>query len=106
MHATQTFPAIQPRPKGLGTETKGPGDEVTFDSVARYDVGLVRDVGSISNLEGHGTSRALFLKKKGAISKDKRALLCLLQNLGGARAPSAPGSYVYGVGSCLTDLTS
>ena len=38
---------------------------------------------------------AVFLKKKGAFSENKRALLCLLQNLGGARAPSAPGRYVY-----------
>ena len=31
----------------------------------------------------------------GAFLKNKRALLYSLQNLGGARAPSAPGSYVY-----------
>ena len=32
---------------------------------------------------GHDASRALFLKNKGAFSKIKRTLLCLLQNLGG-----------------------
>ena len=43
-------------------------------------------------LGGHDILRALFLKKKGAFFKVKRALLSLLQNLGGACAPS---SYVY-----------
>ena len=40
-------------------------------------------------LGGHDTSRALFPQEKGAFSKIKRALLCLLPNLG-ACAPSAP----------------
>ena len=31
-----------------------------------------------------------FLRKRGLFLKIKRALLCLLQNLGGALAPSAP----------------
>ena len=49
-----------------------------------------REVGSISNL-GHDTLRALFLKKKGAFFKVKRALLSLLQNLGG-HVPPVPMS--------------
>ena len=45
---------------------------------------------------GHDNSRALFsLRNKGHFLKIKRALLRSLQLLG-ARAPSAPGSYVYG----------
>ena len=54
-----------------------------------------RDVGSVSNLGGHDTSRHFFLKKKGAFSKIRRAPLCLLQNLGGHVPPVPPGSYVY-----------
>ena len=42
-----------------------------------------RDVGSISNLGGTTLGGHFFLKKKGPFSKIKRALLCLLQNLGG-----------------------
>ena len=49
------------------------------------------DVGSISNSGGGTTLRGhFFLKKKGTFFKVKRALLCLLQNLGGARTSSAP----------------
>ena len=33
---------------------------------------MSRDVGSVSNLEGHDTSRALLLKKKGVFSKNKK----------------------------------
>ena len=58
---------------------------VVLSSMLRFKL-LVscRDVGSISNLGGaphfKGTS---YLKKKGAFPKNKRAPLCLLQNLGG-----------------------
>ena len=42
-------------------------------------------------LGGHDASKALVpLEKKGHFLEIKRALLCLLQNLGGARAHSAP----------------
>ena len=55
-----------------------------------------RDVGSISNLGDTMLRGHFVLKKKGHFLRIKRALLCLLQNLGGVRAPSAPpGSYVY-----------
>ena len=37
-----------------------------------------------TTLQGH-----FFLKKKGTFSKNKRTLICLLQNLG-AHAPSTP----------------
>ena len=50
----------------------------------------IRDVGSISRGGGTTLRGHFFLKKKGAFFKVKRALLCLLQNLGGVRAPSAP----------------
>ena len=36
-----------------------------------------------------------FLRERGHFLKTKRAILCLLQNLGGARASSAPGSCIY-----------
>ena len=42
-------------------------------------------LGGGTALRGH-----FFLKKKGAFIRLKSALLCLLQNLGGAHAPSAP----------------
>ena len=45
-------------------------------------------------LGGHDALRALFLKKKGAFSKNKMAMLCLLQHLLGQVPPVAPGSYV------------
>ena len=43
---------------------------------------------------GHDTSRALFLKKKGVFFKNKRVLLCFLQNLGGTypQVPPVPTS--------------
>ena len=51
---------------------------------------LSRDVGSISNL-GDTTPRGHFsLKKKGHFLKIKRALRCLLQNLGGTCPPVPP----------------
>ena len=40
-------------------------------------------------LGGHDTSRALFPQEKGAFFKVKRALLCLLLNLGGT-CPQCP----------------
>ena len=40
-------------------------------------------------LGGHDAARALFSLRKGAFSKIKRALLCLLQNLGGT-CPQCP----------------
>ena len=50
-----------------------------------------RDVRSISKLEGHDTSRALFLKKKGALSKNQKGTsLFIAKSWGGACAPSAP----------------
>ena len=50
-----------------------------------------KDVGSISNLEGHDTSRALFfLRKQEHFLKIRRAFLCLLQNLGGGTCPQCP----------------
>ena len=52
--------------------------------------GQGRDVGSISNLEGTTSQGQFFLKKMGAFSKIKRALLCLLQNLAGHMPPNAP----------------
>ena len=58
----------------------------------------VRHVGSISILGGHEASRAL-VPLKGHFQEIKTALLCLLQNLGGVRAPSAPGPYVYAPGT-------
>ena len=54
-----------------------------------------RDVGSISNLEGHDNSRAFFLKKKGPLSKNNKGTSLLLQTLGGHVPPMPPGSYVY-----------
>ena len=51
------------------------------------------DAGSISNLGGQDTSRALFhffLKKKGYFLKMKMAILCLLQNLGEQVPPVPP----------------
>ena len=39
------------------------------------------------------------LRKRGHFLKIRRALLCLLQNLGGVCAPVPPGSYVYGFSS-------
>ena len=54
-----------------------------------------RDVGRISNLGGHDTSRArFFLRRRGHVLNMKRALLCLLKNLGGHVPPVPPGSYV------------
>ena len=47
----------------------------------------IRDVGSISNLGARHFEGTSFLKKKGAFLKIKRALLCLLQNLGGHVPP-------------------
>ena len=46
-------------------------------------------------LGGHDTSKALFLKKKGHFLT-KRALLCLLQNLGGTcpQCPPVPTAMV------------
>ena len=49
----------------------------------------IRDVGSISNLEGQETSRELFLKKKGALSKNKKGTSSFIVKSWGARAPSA-----------------
>ena len=51
----------------------------------------VRDVGRISNLGGHDASTALFPLEKGAFS----SFFVYVKVLGGARAPSAHGSYVY-----------
>ena len=46
-------------------------------------------------LGGHNTSRARFsLRRRGHVLKMKRALLCLLKNLGGHVPPVPPGSYV------------
>ena len=61
-----------------------------------YSTLMCRDVGSISNLGGHNTLRALFFKKKGAFLRIERTLLCLLQNLLGT-CPQCPPprSYVY-----------
>ena len=56
---------------------------------------ISRDVGSISNLEGHHTSRALFLKKKGALFKNKRGTSLFIAKSGGHVPPVPPGSYVY-----------
>ena len=58
---------------------------------------VARDVGRISNLGGTTLRGHFFLKKKGAFLKIKRALLCLLENLGGHVPPVPPGSYVYAV---------
>ena len=51
-----------------------------------------RDVGSISNLGGGGKTLQghFFIKLKGLSLNIKRALLCLLQNLGGGSAPVPP----------------
>ena len=46
-------------------------------------------LGGAQHFEG-----TFFFRKRGHFLKIKWAFLCLLQNLG-ARAPSAPGSYVY-----------
>ena len=45
--------------------------------------------------EGTTSRGHFFLKKKGHFLKIKRALLCLLQNLGGHVPPVPPGSYLY-----------
>ena len=52
--------------------------------------------GGRATLQGH-----FFLKKCGAFSQTERALLCLLQNLGGTCTPVPPGSYVYVYGALL-----
>ena len=51
----------------------------------------------ISNLGGHDTSRALFLKRKGAFSKNEKGTSLFIAKSWGAHAPSAPppGYYVY-----------
>ena len=60
---------------------------------------MTRDVGSISNLGGGGARHfegTFFLKKKGPFSRNKKGTsLSNAKSWGGARAPSAPGSYVY-----------
>ena len=48
-----------------------------------------RDVGSISNMGGRHF-KGTFYEAKGAIPEHKRALLCLLQNLGGHMPPVPP----------------
>ena len=68
---------------------------MTFVTFSRRNV-TNRDVGSISNLGGeHDTSRARFsLRRSGQVLNMKRALLCLLNNLGGGTCPLCPpGSY-------------
>ena len=47
-------------------------------------------LGGAPHLEG-----TFFLRKRGHFLKTKRALLCLLQNLGGTYPQCPPGSYVY-----------
>ena len=48
-----------------------------------------------STLEGHNTSRALFLRKRGHFLKIKGHFFVLLRNLGGMCPQCPPGSYVY-----------
>ena len=62
---------------------------------------FVRDVGSISSLGGHDTSRALFIKLKGQFLNMKKHLFVYCKILGGARAP---GSYVSGFRKTLLVL--
>ena len=69
-----------------------------YDAVTAPNIIGIRNVGSTSNFGGTTLQGHFFFKEKGAFSKIKafskieRALLCLLQNLGGgARAPNAPG---------------
>ena len=54
-----------------------------------------RDVGSISNLVAQQLKGTFFHTKKWVFSENKRALLCLLQNIGGHVPPVPPGSFVY-----------
>ena len=49
-----------------------------------------RDVGSVSNLEGHDTARALFLMKKGAFSEKKKSTSLFIAKSWGGTCPSAP----------------
>ena len=53
-------------------------------------INFLRDVGSISNLGAQHFKGTLFLKKTGPFFKIKRALLCLLQNLGGTYPQGPP----------------
>ena len=62
--------------------------------VMTWNTIAIRDVGSISNLGARHFEGTFFVKKRGHFLKMKNAFLWLLQNLAGARAPSAPGSYV------------
>ena len=63
----------------------------SYDAVTAPNIIGIRNAGSTSNLGGTTLRGHFFLKERGAFSKIERALLCLLQNLGGARAPNAPG---------------
>ena len=66
-----------------------------FESLMRVSVQhnlrtiRVREAGSISNLGGTTLQGHFSLKKKGHFLEIKRALLCLLQNLGG-HVPQCP----------------
>ena len=54
-----------------------------------------RDIGSISNLWEHETLRALFLKKQGAFSKNKKGTSLFTAKSWGHMPPVPPVSYVY-----------
>ena len=58
---------------------------------SRYKTGMIKhDLPAIHNLtKEHSQGR----RKRGDFLKIKRALLCLLQNLGGMCPPMSPGSY-------------
>ena len=59
---------------------------------ANRDENEFRDVGSISNLGGARRFEGTFSFRKRAFFKNRIALLCLLQNLGGTCPPPAPTS--------------
>ena len=48
-------------------------------------------LGGARNFEG-----TLFLKRRGALSRNKKGTSLFIAKSWGARAPSAPGSYIYG----------
>ena len=49
-----------------------------------------KDVGSISNLEGHDTSEGTFLEKKGALSKNKKGISLFIAKSWGHLPPVPP----------------
>ena len=63
-----------------------------------------RDVGSISNLGARHFEGTFSLRKKGHFLEIKRALLCLLQNLGGHVPPVPPVPMSVSSGETLISL--